>query len=666
MIDENELISFDIYDTALLRNVLNPADIFDLVSLELKKRNMNITDFKKIRVWAEEKARSISQKEDIQFDDIYKIIENKVGKTRSKVIQEIELSVEEKFTIANPFIKRVFDYAKSKKKTIIFISDMYLSKEFICSLLKKNGYNGYFEVYISGDLGISKASSNMYVFLKEQLNIDRNWLHIGDNYISDYINAKKVGIASYFYRKVRDRISLEQHYSLTYSIMKAIQINYSYTSEDIKYWERFGVNVVSSLFFGFVNWLVKHLRGKDNVYFLSRDGYLPYKIYNMFKKYFNDQLPEAKYIYASRRSYQIPSIVCTDQEQGLELLTAYSNIFGQKLTLEEILYNIGLNKEAYIDLLKEYGIEDIQHEIISQKDRNRIKEFLKVIYPDIFAKCQKEIELLIKYFEQNSLYDYREINLVDVGWRCSTQQAIYRILKKKTNGYYFGTAYNVYDDIKNNVKGYAFNLGRPLRNASKIMDNVMMYEFIFCAPHGSVIGFREDGGTVVPILKEVEQNNYLYKCITFIQSGILKIIEKYLNYYDYLNDVEIQDCLRDYVKFIDEKKYEDLVEFSKLTGVVGIGDTQEVQRYVLTTSISEYLKNRRKIKEAISKNLWRDALILYGSLTELKRRKMSGLPIITWSKKAIFLIAKGLKNPRRAIQYLKRFWDRFDLLRVRK
>lgn len=656
LIDQHDLISFDVYDTALLRNVLYPADIFDIVEIELKGKGIFLSNFKQIRVRAEEKARSNSNKEDIHLNDIYRIISKKVGVQLSEQIKEIELSLEERFTIANSFIKRVYEYARSKRKNIIFISDMYLDKQFIGSLLNKNGYD-CFELYVSGELGISKASSNMYRYVKGKLQENQKWLHIGDNYISDYTNARNNGITAYYYRALRDRVILDKQYTIEYSIMKAIQVNYSYTLEDMSYWERFGVNTVSSLFFGFTNWLVKQLKGKDNVYFLSRDGYLPYKIYKMFQKVLNGQLPEARYIYASRRAYQIPNIVCEDQKQALDVLTAYNSRLDQKITLDEIFRNLGLSRESYTKLLDNHGINN-KFDIKSKRDRNKLKEIIRTIYPDILNKFQQEIELLNKYFKQNMLHECREINLVDVGWRCSTQQAIQNITKIKTNGYYFGTAHNVYENIRNNVRGYAFHLGKPLRNANAIMNNVMMYELIFSAPHGSVVGFREEGSTVVPVLKDVEKNEYLYECINVFQSGVLKIIVKYLDYYDYLKNVDVQDCLKDYVKFIDEKNYDDLMEFSKLTGAVGIGDTREVQRFVVSASISEYLKDKRKIEETISKNLWRGALILHGSLTELKKEKRSESSIILWTKRVSILIVKGIRNPKKAVQFLKRRWIR--------
>lgn len=656
LIDIHEVISFDIYDTALLRNVLYPTDIFDIICQELKKENIVIKDFKGLRIKAEKKVRAHSKFEDITLEDIYQAISDKIGERLSYKIKNIELSIEEKFTISNPFIKKVYDYARSCNKKIIFISDMYLPKEFISKLLIKNGFNKYDGLFISGSIGVSKASKKLFHHIRNEMNIYNNsWLHIGDNSISDYENAIKCNIDAYYYKDTRKRVDIKKNYSIEYSIMKAIQINYCETTGEINYWQRFGIYIVSSLFFGFTLWLTNKLKGEDNVYFLSRDGYLPYKLYKKFSQYI-ENLPEARYLYASRRAYQIPNIFNMNESDALDLLTAYNSNLGQKINLGEIFENIGLDKKKYLEVIKVFGFSSYEDIIKSDKDRTRAKEVLRVIYSDIIKILTKEKLLLEEYLKQNKIYEFKELNIVDIGWRGSTHKAIQDITNIPTNGYYFGTAYNVYDDIREKVHGYAFNLGKPYKNMKKIMDNVMMYELIFSAPHGTLIGLKKRNKKIYPILKEVENNNYLYESLEYMNSSVLEITDQYLKYYEYLKDISYKDCLSDYFEFIDAKKYEDLVEFSKLTGVVGIGDSKDIQRYVTTTSIEEYYKNKKRIQQEISKNLWKNALIIKGSISELKRKNLffnfGFIKFNNWITKEKIL--KALRNPKKAIKFIKR------------
>ena len=98
------------------------------------------------------------------------------------------------------------------------------------------------------------------------------------------------------------------------------------------------------------------------------------------------------------------------------------------------------------------------------------------------------------------------------------------------------------------------------------------------------------------------------------------------------------------------------MEFSKLSGVVGIGDSQHSQKYVTSTSIEEYYKNTKKIEKEISKNLWKNALIIKGSISELKTNNFllnfNFVKSNNWITKEKIL--KALRNPRKAILFLIR------------
>ena len=72
---------------------------------------------------------------------------------------------------------------------------MYMPVNFIKKLLKQNEYTEYEKIYLSSAEKLTKKSGKIYKKRIEDLNIDNNQIiHIGDNPISDYLNAKKNGI----------------------------------------------------------------------------------------------------------------------------------------------------------------------------------------------------------------------------------------------------------------------------------------------------------------------------------------------------------------------------------------------------------------------------------------------------------------------------------------
>ena len=60
IIDKYEIISFDIFDTLIKRNVIDPVDIFKIVQERFNKKHINemITDFFEKRVGTEKNMRT--------------------------------------------------------------------------------------------------------------------------------------------------------------------------------------------------------------------------------------------------------------------------------------------------------------------------------------------------------------------------------------------------------------------------------------------------------------------------------------------------------------------------------------------------------------------------------------------------------------------------------
>jgi len=649
LIERHDWISFDIYDTALLRNVLFPSDIFELVGLKLQ-----IPHFKKKRIKAEAEARRRSRREDIHLDEIYDVLGGIIGREESLRARQVELETEEEFTTANRFIKRVYDYAVSQNKRILFISDMYLPEDFLTRLLIQNGYERFEKLWVSNRIGLSKGTGSIYPHIKQISEINGRWLHIGDNRVADVDNAAKHQITAYHYESVRKHADLAGRFTLRQSIMKAIQINIAETTEGLSYWERFGIETVSSLFYGFMTWLVGQLKGKKRIYFLSRDGYLPYRLYRLLAEHL-DGLPEPVYLYASRRAYQVPNALNMDLQAALELLTAYNPALGQKLTLGEILDNLRLERQKYAHLLAEYGFSDYKDEIRNEHDRRRAQRFLKAIFPDIAAQLKTETEMLLQYLREKGFEEQDEIHVMDVGWGGSTQKALKDITGKRVFGYYFGTTENVYPEIATDTKGYAFHLGKPYKFRKKIMRNVMMYEFIFSAPHGSLIGFSKKNGKIIPILKDTEQNERVVQAIQEIQTGVLKIFPQYIAYQEYLKGLKPEECLKDYFDFIDHKRHEDLLAFSQLTGSVAIGGSLCTQKYVTVVSKEEYHRNKKEVLKQISRNLWPNALIVEGM--RYWEKKSLQLILNKWlfawqSFGFLSKLKKAVRHPGKAFRYI--------------
>ena len=66
LINKADLISFDIFDTLLKRNVRHPKDVFNLVESKYNAESpVELKEFRNQRVLAESKARENATKEDL-------------------------------------------------------------------------------------------------------------------------------------------------------------------------------------------------------------------------------------------------------------------------------------------------------------------------------------------------------------------------------------------------------------------------------------------------------------------------------------------------------------------------------------------------------------------------------------------------------------------------
>ncbi|MBN3063663.1 HAD-IA family hydrolase [Pectobacterium aquaticum] len=302
-IEKAKIVSFDVFDTLLLRPYLEPTDLF----LHIEKSE-EAPFFCNARIEAEREARrKRPQREDIFFDDIYEEID-----TVFKPLKQVELDFEMKVLQQNSEMKQVWDYAKSKNKKIVIASDMYLSTEFIAESLKKNGFSDYDKIYVSGELGKTKSRGSMYEHIINELEAQPcDIVHIGDNKHSDYTKSKSHGINGVLYKQVakqylKNSVRVEYFKKTTGSdlgksiLIAILAIRWQKNQLGIlksDYWSGLGYEYAGPVAYGYSRWIASEVEKANinNLLFVARDGYTLQKIYSTF-----NTTTETNYIYAPR------------------------------------------------------------------------------------------------------------------------------------------------------------------------------------------------------------------------------------------------------------------------------------------------------------------------------------------------------------------------------
>lgn len=199
---KRDAVSFDIFDTLIVRKCGNPQEVFNIVAQKYSEQyNSQIANFKQLRLDAEKQVRLHTTKNEVSVHDIYNVIANKVGVSTAQVLMNLEKETELEVCVANKPIVDLYNQVKNKRNTFI-VSDMYLDGSFITRLLGKCGIDLPNKVYVSIDYNQTKRNRQLFrTVLKEAHWHAWNMIHIGDNFISDYLNPKLLGMHSYWLKK---------------------------------------------------------------------------------------------------------------------------------------------------------------------------------------------------------------------------------------------------------------------------------------------------------------------------------------------------------------------------------------------------------------------------------------------------------------------------------
>ena len=346
--EEIVIVSFDIFDTLLLRPVWNPDDVFDLMQVYFEQicPDYRNTSFKRLRQTAENQSRSElyysrPSYEDVTIAEIYeefsKITGIALGDARKLQAYEENLELSLIQTRKTGF--ELFDFAKACNKKIVLISDMYLHIDTVEAMLHKCGYTGYSHLFLSSQERLIKHTGNLFSYAANELNVKPSRiLHIGDNWESDISTAQKRGYQTAFLPKTRDRFcdtipgvptnlcasigcmvggSLTTWDKLFDSIgfraMMALVANKAFDNPYTS-WNAgsdFDVNpyfmgyyAVGMHLIGVCKWLAGIIkrRGISHISFLGRDGYLPIKVMEIAKNFFDIENISMNYVPCSRLS----------------------------------------------------------------------------------------------------------------------------------------------------------------------------------------------------------------------------------------------------------------------------------------------------------------------------------------------------------------------------
>lgn len=547
-IDRYKVITFDMFDTLIERKVEFPQHIFRVIDYQLKwKYEMDI-DFYKRRIEAEKKARLYENKE-VTIDEIYRYFDLE-DEENVNLIKKLEIEIELLLIKRKDDIYKIFQYCKELGKDIYVISDMYLGVDILKKILKKNGYCGFKNVYVSCEYRKTKIhKGELFLhFLKQEEIKPSDVLHIGDNYLADYKMPKKIGINAYLINSNLSEVIYNKpsfikndiDYKLLNGWLKKRMSNL--TGDDFK----LGYEVFGPLLYSFTSWLIECCKKKKitKIFFMSRDGYVMKKSFDIF------EINEIKgeYFYISRQAL-MPALYQYDSS-AIDMLNRFKHK-PKSLVLKDIIKKLGLNEddERVSFFLNKYKLntnDAYTMEQIRKDEKNN--GFFKEIISLVREESRKSSVLLRDYLKINNFSG--DLAIVDLGGAGSIELSLREFCKRnniKANIYamYFETSTKFDTEREEYV---SFSESVSVR--SRLYFMYVLFEVFFSAPHGSVKGYKKVDGNVIADLEiDINSKKNTTSMLNELQNGALEFVENFkrdfYNIYD-LNPIVAMEKVWDY------------------------------------------------------------------------------------------------------------------------
>ena len=301
-----DVISFDVFDTLLLRPFSAPTDLFYLMGIEF-----HYPDFPVLRILAEDQARQKKRKAEgtgeVTLKEIWKCLEPLTG-IPAMTGSAMEISMEEKYCLGNPYFLPLVKALKKDGKILLAVSDMYLDRAFIQRLLEKY-YGPIFDwILVSGEEGCSKGEGSLYEKVRDigvKLMTAKGSLpegscsiaHVGDNPHSDILMARKNKIEPFLYPNSQEAGNPWRPFEMsgiTGGIYRGL-VNLRFHTGVRKYsvFYELGYIYGGLAALGFCQFIHRRVRelGIHQVCFLARDGDILKQVYDRPLSRLPDLLP---------------------------------------------------------------------------------------------------------------------------------------------------------------------------------------------------------------------------------------------------------------------------------------------------------------------------------------------------------------------------------------
>ena len=516
------LYSFDVFDTLISRKVLDPIGVFYYVKERIEEyggfpsalrrhypqiRHMAELNVREYYIKSEEIRNS--ERVEITFHEIFLRMSDVYNLTEEQIqlLEKWELEAELDNVVP---LKNQIDYVKhllSDGEKVVLISDMYLSKEFVQKMLAKaDPVLAELPLFISSEYGVLKTSQKLFfeVYKSFEPFYDfKKWIHYGDNQNADETQARKFRICT---RKIDkpefNNVQKEMvKYLGTYDSYKVAALQARMYADKMFRKDEFVISFVALCMVPYIDWVLRDAerRGYQTLYFISRDGHPLKRIADAIIRARKLSF-KTKYIYASRRTWRIPSFV-HEVDEGFFM--PYGN-FSDLTSKEKLFKAMDLSEEKFKELFPIINPDEI--DFTNKSSMNSLIEMFKdseEYNAYLLDKASKERVLVSGYLRQEIDPD-EKFAVVEYYGRGFTQDCMVRL----------------WQDIVGEEVDIPFYYSRSVLPT---LDNSVRYNFttnnttqyflesIFAnMPYKSIEKYEMKNGEIAPVIVPIQHDKELF------------------------------------------------------------------------------------------------------------------------------------------------------------
>lgn len=575
-----KLVSFDIFDTVLIRKCGLPENIFYLLANKLYPNNQALREaFLLWRRQAEQQARYRFPRTDVSLEQIYSddTLSGFTGYT-SQQMMEAEIQVESENLIANPAIKKLIEKKREQGYCICFISDMYLGSHTLINILQREGCLLNDEkVYVSCEYNARKSNGLLFDIVRKEVQ-PYEWLHFGDHPVSDVKMPQRKGIrATQVHTEFTEteRMLLAQklltrnryELSILTGLQRAARICYGNDA-----YKKIASDFVASAYIPYAYFLMEQAqqRGLKRLYFLSRDSYVLMKMAEVLQSSY--PTIELRYLFVSRKSLLLPYLTEMNAKQYLAVQD-HQSIYSKKV--DELLADFETSRE------EQKNTFDTTFDYNRIGNRQQETDFLNKIFgkesrylPVLRERASKRRTLLHAYFEQEGLFDGTPSGMVDVGWLGTSRLMINSILKDKgikpTEFFYLG----VRNDALPVRYGIYSSYYRPEQLSTSL--TTLVENYFSASPYPSTLNYKQTEQGVMPVFTTstgYQENDITSSNVSIAQWIMQEMGKNGLHFTDVfwswsqtcINAISTLSCRIDLTPFVKAADFDDTAFVRRLT-----------------------------------------------------------------------------------------------------